>query len=247
MFDAPPDYFHSYIPAYPNRLGDTFICSAPGSIVGQSTVSGDTYLETSYQYSYGHIWRNLGIVIGFLAFFTITYLGTTEINSKPESRGEVLLFRRGHVPRYIKYGLRHAGEASPDTPVAITERRGSRDEDIKAIMPQKAMFTWRDISYDIPVKGGTRRLLDQVSGWVKPGTLTALMGVSGAGKTTLLDVLAQRTSIGVITGDILVNGKALDSSFQRRTGIHPRKSFWTGPARGLIKCAQVMFNNKIFI
>jgi ATP-binding cassette, subfamily G (WHITE), member 2, PDR len=45
------------------------------------------------------------------------------------------------------------------------------------------------------------------------------MGVSGAGKTTLLDVLAQRTSVGVVTGDMLVNGKPLNSSFQRRTGI----------------------------
>ena len=44
------------------------------------------------------------------------------------------------------------------------------------------------------------------------------MGVSGAGKTTLLDALAQRTSTGVITGDMLVNGKPLDSSFQRKTG-----------------------------
>ncbi len=47
--------------------------------------------------------------------------------------------------------------------------------------------------------------------------LNRLMSVSGAGKTTLLDVLAQRTSIGVITGDMLVNGKPLDSSFQRKT------------------------------
>jgi ATP-binding cassette, subfamily G (WHITE), member 2, PDR len=44
------------------------------------------------------------------------------------------------------------------------------------------------------------------------------MGVSGAGKTTLLDVLAQRVSFGVITGDMLVNGKPLDPSFQRKTG-----------------------------
>ena len=44
------------------------------------------------------------------------------------------------------------------------------------------------------------------------------MGVSGAGKTTLLDVLAQRISTGVISGDMLVNGKPLESSFQRRTG-----------------------------
>ncbi|KAK5268334.1 GTPase-activating protein, partial [Exophiala xenobiotica] len=44
------------------------------------------------------------------------------------------------------------------------------------------------------------------------------MGTSGAGKTTLLDALAQRTNIGVLTGDMLVNGQPLDASFQRKTG-----------------------------
>lgn len=49
-------------------------------------------------------------------------------------------------------------------------------------------------------------------------TNDAFQGTSGAGKTTLLDVLAQRVSFGVITGDMLVNGKKLDQSFQRKTG-----------------------------
>lgn len=44
------------------------------------------------------------------------------------------------------------------------------------------------------------------------------MGVSGAGKTTLLDVLASRRTIGVISGQILVDGKQRDGSFQRKTG-----------------------------
>ncbi|KAF7183039.1 hypothetical protein CNMCM7691_002874 [Aspergillus felis] len=91
--------------------------------------------------------------------------------------------------------------------------------DLSTVMPeQRSIFTWQDLCYDIPVKGGQRRLLDHVDGWVKPGTLTALMGVSGAGKTTLLDVLAQRVSIGVVTGDMLVNGGSLPASFQRQTG-----------------------------
>lgn len=51
-----------------------------------------------------------------------------------------------------------------------------------------------------------------------PGTLTALMGVSGAGKTTLLDVLASRVTMGVVSGDMLVNGRQRDQSFQRKTG-----------------------------
>jgi ATP-binding cassette subfamily G (WHITE) protein 2 (PDR) len=44
------------------------------------------------------------------------------------------------------------------------------------------------------------------------------MGVSGAGKTTLLDALATRTTMGVLTGEMLVDGKQRDQSFQRKTG-----------------------------
>ena len=83
-----------------------------------------------------------------------------------------------------------------------------QQEQLKVVPPQKDIFTWRHVVYEIPVKGGKRVLLvsstlsiqpitfliplqDKVSGYVKPGTLTALMVVSGAGKTTLLDVLAQ--------------------------------------------------------
>lgn len=44
------------------------------------------------------------------------------------------------------------------------------------------------------------------------------MGVSGAGKTTLLDVLATRTTMGVITGGMFVDGRERDTSFQRKTG-----------------------------
>lgn len=43
-------------------------------------------------------------------------------------------------------------------------------------------------------------------------------GVSGAGKTTLLDVLATRASVGVVSGEALVDGRPRDASFQRKTG-----------------------------
>jgi ATP-binding cassette subfamily G (WHITE) protein 2 (PDR) len=42
--------------------------------------------------------------------------------------------------------------------------------------------------------------------------------VSGAGKTTLLDCLASRITMGIITGEMLVDGQPRDSSFQRKTG-----------------------------
>ena len=48
------------------------------------------------------------------------------------------------------------------------------------------------------------RLLNNITGALRPGVLSALMGVSGAGKTTLLDVLAGRKTGGYIEGDIRI-------------------------------------------
>ncbi|GMG01840.1 unnamed protein product [[Candida] boidinii] len=77
---------------------------------------------------------------------------------------------------------------------------------------------WQHVDYVIQYDGADRKLLDDVQGFVIPGTLTALMGESGAGKTTLLNVLSQRVDMGIVTGDMLVNGKPTDSSFKRSTG-----------------------------
>ncbi|KAK3371070.1 hypothetical protein B0T24DRAFT_650200 [Lasiosphaeria ovina] len=70
------------------------------------------------------------------------------------------------------------------------------------------------------MRGGKHKILNCVDGWVKPGTLTALMGVKGAGKTSLLelDVLAFRATVGVITGDVHIDGRLRDAGFQRRIG-----------------------------
>ena len=45
-----------------------------------------------------------------------------------------------------------------------------------------------------------------------------MQGPSGAGKTSLLDVLATRDTIGVVSGEALVDGHYRDISFQRKTG-----------------------------
>lgn len=51
--------------------------------------------------------------------------------------------------------------------------------------PMTNTFTWQNLNYVISVGGGHRqKLLDDVSGFVSPGKLTALMGESGAGKVS---------------------------------------------------------------
>ena len=201
----------------PYGEGESIRCAMPGSKPGARTVLGDDWVQSAYSYNHSHLWRNYGILVAFMIFFYAAYIFLTETNYKSAAHGEFLVFRRGHEP---KSALNSAGDleaTAPNDNEKITTSNHT-DEAMKLLKPQIDVFTWRDACYDVPVKGGQRRLLDHVSGWVKPGTLTALMGTSGAGKTTLLDVLAKRTNVGVITGDMLVNGKPLDASFQRKTG-----------------------------
>lgn len=204
------------IPSYTPLVGDSWICSVVGSVAGRATVSGDAYIGSSYTYYYSHVWRNLGILFGFLIFFTVLYIVTSELNSSMSSTAEFLVFQRGRVPAYLQDKGTSGSNSQETRPVNDDIQNAGAN--VGMLEPQKDIFTWRDVTYDIQIKGEERRLLDHVSGWVKPGTLTTLMGVSGAGKTTLLDVLAQRTSMGIITGDMFVNGKPLDASFQRKTG-----------------------------
>ncbi|RAK73142.1 pleiotropic drug resistance family ABC transporter [Aspergillus fijiensis CBS 313.89] len=193
---------------------DYRICSTVGAQAGSTVVDGSLYLKQSYQYTTGHEWRNLGILIGFMAFFAFVYLVSTEYISEQKSKGEVLLFRRGHQSTLPTEG---DVEVQP-RPGGAVKTETSGDQENVRIQRQTAIFHWEDVCYDITIKGEDRRILDHVDGWVKPGTCTALMGVSGAGKTTLLDVLATRVTMGVVTGDMLVDGRPRDQSFQRKTG-----------------------------
>ncbi|KAK6948808.1 ZEB2-regulated ABC transporter 1 [Daldinia eschscholtzii] len=211
---------NSLIPGYSDVGAMNHACSTPGSVPGRLTVNGDAYIASAFRYSNAHRWRNFGILIGFMLFFLATYMIAAELVSEKKSKGEVLVFRLGHKPAQFKEkrGDIEEGEGPRVGPIATNASRPNANEKGGALMEQSSVFHWKNVCYDIKIKGEPRRILDHVDGWVKPGTLTALMGVSGAGKTTLLDTLADRITMGVITGDMLVDGHPRDHSFQRKTG-----------------------------
>ena len=194
-------------PGYQSVSINNQVCSFTGSIPGQFLVSGDTYIFDAFSFKWSHAWRNFGILVGLWIFFLAINSLATEYFRPVEGGGDVLLFKRGYMP---------------DSNEIAEGRVADADELEKALAHsggQREVFSWQHVDYTIPLSGGvSRKLLDNVQGYVKPGTLTALMGESGAGKTTLLNILSQRIHFGVITGDMLVNGKPIDESFQRRTG-----------------------------
>lgn len=211
--------------AYQNTGPSNRVCSAIGSVPGSAWVNGDDYINSGFRYYNAHKWRNIGILFAFMAGFLVCYMVAAENVAAKKSKGEVLVFRLGHKPAAFK---ENKGDAeSGGTPVAGPVGKAvsgnvsdghSSDKEGGAIQKTTSVFHWSNVCYEVKVKGETRQILDHIDGWVKPGTLTALMGVSGAGKTTLLDCLADRTSMGVITGEMLVDGRPRDASFQRKTG-----------------------------
>ncbi|KAF5012146.1 hypothetical protein FDECE_1795 [Fusarium decemcellulare] len=203
------------IEGYENVSDANRACSAVGAVPGQTFVDGDAFINSKYKYYHSHKWRNVGILIAFAIFFHVVYIVATELISAKKSKGEVLVFRRGNMPA-VSQGKGDSEAASSGRITAVDKVRD--DSDGGNIQGSTSVFHWNNVCYDIKIKGEPRRILDNVDGWVKPGTLTALMGVSGAGKTTLLDCLADRISMGVITGEMLVDGKIRDDSFQRKTG-----------------------------
>ena len=213
---------------YSNVGAKNRACSTVGSEPGSSTVSGTRYMELNFKYSNAHKWRNFGINIGFLFFFLGLYLLLTELNKGKRQKGEVALYLRSSMRRAMKSKKQQANdlEAGKDTEkyshheaIDSNKEKSDSSSNGEIDLSDRQIFHWRNLTYQVKVKGGDRVLLDHVDGWVKPGQVTALMGSSGAGKTTLLNCLCDRVSTGLIVdGARMVNGKSLDSSFQRSIG-----------------------------
>ncbi|WBW75480.1 plasma membrane brefeldin A efflux transporter Bfr1 [Schizosaccharomyces osmophilus] len=212
---------------YDNVSSEYKVCPITSAQPGQTTVDGSSYLYASFNYKTRQLWRNLAIIIGYYAFLIGVNIVASEVLNFSDLKGEYLIFRRGHAPSAVKEAVQEGGkpldlETGQNTQGGNVEKSPPNseetDKEYETIEKSKDIFSWRDLSYDITIKGEKRRLLSGVNGFVRPGKLTALMGESGAGKTTLLNVLAQRVDIGIVTGNMLVNGHPLDSTFQRRTG-----------------------------
>lgn len=66
-------------------------------------------------------------------------------------------------------------------------------------------------------------VVDDVSGRIQKGTMTALLGGSGAGKTSLLNALCGRAYYGEVQGDVYINGKkAAVEAFADSIGFVPQ-------------------------
>ncbi|KAI9266979.1 ABC-2 type transporter-domain-containing protein [Sporodiniella umbellata] len=194
------------IPNGPSYTNDSYkTCTLPGAVPGETSVLGDSFLRNAYGYEAWQLWINVAALFILFFFYTIATALIMEYVEFQKEGSSTKIYKAGRAPKEI------------DEKKALEETMKNDEEAIESISTG-ASFSWHNIGYSIPTKSGPAELLKDVSGIVKPGHLTALMGASGAGKTTLLDVLAQRKTIGKVEGQVCINGEGLGSDFKRTTG-----------------------------
>ncbi|OJA14947.1 hypothetical protein AZE42_03704 [Rhizopogon vesiculosus] len=209
-------------PGYENVSLTNQVCTTVGAQPGMPTVDGNAFISLSYGFKYSDLWRNYGITYAFGIGFFMLLLFATEFNTGSAFDSAVTLFKQG--AQSIGPANVRRDEEKAKSPTHDDEHRKSDASEEKEKEKEKEpalpdIFTWHHVQYVVPISGGPeRRLLNDISGYVIPGKLTALMGESGAGKTTLLNVLAQRVDVGVISGDLFINGRPLPTDFQSQTG-----------------------------
>lgn len=184
------------------------VCTLLGSIPGNPIVKGTDYINAQFHYEVKNEWRNYSFIVCLIIFFLSLNIVMGEfINWGAGGRTVTFFTKENKKTKELNEKLTARKNAR--------NREGNQAANIS--ITSKSILTWEAVNYDVPVPSGQKRILKDVYGYVKPGELTALMGASGAGKTTLLDVLAARKNIGVIGGDILIDGVKPGLAFQRGT------------------------------
>ena len=102
----------------------------------------------------------------------------------------------------------------------------SGDEAYRSKKKEPLSLTFDGVVVGIPaengVAGGERLILNGVSGYCEPGSVTALMGATGSGKTTLLSALANRLEVPTrlsTASRIRYGGEAWSKSLKRLVGF----------------------------
>ncbi|KAJ5724605.1 hypothetical protein N7493_006333 [Penicillium malachiteum] len=160
------------VPAYPGFVSGT----SKSFICGvEGTMAGELYVngDSFLRTSYGYEYTHLWRNFGILCAFTMAFLVIYLV---------LVEFNLGSSSKAETLVFLHG-----QVPLAL--QNAANDSQASTTRPDQEK-----------IKKENRRLLDNVSDWVKPGTFNGSHG------------------FGVVTGDMLVNGNPLIASFERNTG-----------------------------
>ncbi|KAI8826193.1 ABC-2 type transporter-domain-containing protein [Fimicolochytrium jonesii] len=236
------DCSSQFMPMYPNAPAANKACvGVKGGQPGQDHVDGFDYLRATYGIASYNKWWNIAILMGFWLVICMGMMFAAKfIDFSPqrysinawkkhkslECRGGDRRTRRAeNDPGHQEMSQRKVDVEDGGSPGSVTSgvtttnnHDAQNHPGMGGITLSKAEdFSWKHIDYTVQVKGGPKQLLADVSGYVRSGQLTALMGSSGAGKTTLIDSVSQRKTMGKLSGQIYVGKNPQGPDFKNIT------------------------------
>ncbi|KJE93071.1 hypothetical protein CAOG_009727 [Capsaspora owczarzaki ATCC 30864] len=113
-----------------------------------------------------------------------------------------------------------------DRHVSITVPDSRANGSSMLFTPTDVYFENITLDYVDPKTQESNRVLHNLTGYIAPGTMTALLGSSGAGKSTMLDVLSMRKNTGNVEGRVLINGHERNSSFYKMSSYVPQEDLF---------------------
>ncbi|XP_027114927.2 pleiotropic drug resistance protein 3 [Coffea arabica] len=188
-----------------------------------TTVGRETLEAHGLNFDKQFFWISIGALFGFTLLFNIGF--TLALTFLPPAGTRAII----SGDKFPRTQSKKSTSTSHDEMLRNSSTTFTESHKGKIILPFEPLtVVFQDLQYyvEIPTEvkeHGYRKkrlqLLCDITGALKPGVLTALMGVTGAGKTTLLDVLSGRKTRGIVEGEIKIGGfPKFQQTFARISG-----------------------------
>ncbi|MCD7449972.1 drug-responsive transcription factor pdr3 [Datura stramonium] len=194
-----------------------------------NTTTGNEVLESRGLNFDGNLyWISVCALFGFTILFNIGFTLALTFLKAPGSRAIISTDKYSQIEGSSDSSGKPDAEENSKTTIPSTTM-DSHEGAGRMVLPFEPLsLVFQDVQYYVDTPAAMKelgftqnrlQLLSDITGALRPGVLTALMGVSGAGKTTLLDVLAGRKTSGYVEGEIKVGGyPKVQETFARVSG-----------------------------
>jgi len=163
---------------YQSGDGGQACAGVGGARPGATSVTGDEYLA-HLSFHHSHVWRNFGIVcVWWIFFVALTVFFTSKWKQMGEGGRGLLIPKEQQKKSTFSQAVDEESQAVEKPPPSSGSTK-SDDTLTDQLIRNTSIFTWKNLTYTVKTPSGDRLLLDNVQGFVKPGTLGALMGSSG--------------------------------------------------------------------
>lgn len=158
-------------------------CAYAGSQIGSTVINGDDYLSAQFGFHYSNVWRNFGILCLFTVAYVIMTCWLSEVLEwELDSAGPIQY--KGSRKLFKRRKNVSDEEKSPVSVDSTAPPAGHEAKHDQTLTATESSFSWSDLELNVQIGKESRKLLNGVCGYCKPGSLTALVGASGAGKST---------------------------------------------------------------